>query len=338
MPDKSQMPDKVNPTHSEAHPGPDTAGDRTKPRIAALGEVLWDLLPSGKELGGAPANFVLHARRLGAEAVLVSRVGRDSLGRELLQRLAETGMPLNHIGQDGSHPTGTVDVQLDPRGQPRYTIQKNAAWDFIPWEPALERLAGRVDAVCFGSLGQRAPGSRAAIERFLASTKKTCVRVFDINLRPPHYTVEIIRRSLEKATVLKLNQDELELLGGLLGDKGSETQRLKRLQQRFGLALIALTRGERGSRLVAPDGDCEHPGFPVSVKDTVGAGDAFTAALTLGWLQGLGLEEINAGANRTAAEVCGHKGAWLSLPVGEEKPGADGKGPDITETRCFDSK
>ncbi len=295
----------------EKKKNPGTAGAPVHPIIAALGEVLWDLLPSGKQPGGAPANFAHHARRLGAEAVLVSRVGRDALGQELLLHLADHGMPLRFVRMDDRHPTGIVDVKLDAAGQPRFTIHQDVAWDHIAWDQSLARLARHADAVCFGSLGLRSPVSRTTIDRFLASTQDSCVRVLDINLRQDFYTVDILNLALNKATILKLNEEELERLGELFSIGGSQSHRLERLLAQYQLALIALTRGERGSVLITPQESVDHSGFPVEVGDTVGAGDAFTAALVWGWLKDWALDEIGVFANRLAADVCAHQGAWL---------------------------
>lgn len=284
-----------------------------RPLIAALGEVLWDMFPSGKQPGGAPANFVHHAGRLGADAFLVSRVGRDDAGDELLACLEAHGIPFAYIGRDPQHPTGTVHVTVDVTGQPDYTIREHVAWDFLPWESELASLASQVDAVCFGSLCQRNADSRTTVERFLNATPETCARIFDINLRQGFYTIEILRHSLELATLLKLNTEELNVLSQGLSLSGTPERRLKQILERYSLDLVALTRGQEGSLLVTSEMSSEHSGFPVEVVDTVGAGDAFTAALVLGWLKCKDLDEINRDANRVAGQVCSHKGAWTPL-------------------------
>ncbi len=284
-----------------------------RPVIAALGEVLWDMFPGGKQPGGAPANFVHQALRLGADALLVSRVGRDAAGDELLACLKAQGIPSVYISRDSLHPTGTVLVSLDESGQPDFVIQQNVAWDFIPWDFELSALAARVDAVCFGSLCQRNRDSRSTVERFLNATSESCVRIFDVNLRQDFYTTEILHRSLEQATQLKLNTDELSVLSQVLFLSGTTEHRLNQILERFSLQLVALTRGQEGSLLVTPGRSSEHPGFPVNVVDTVGAGDAFTAALVMGQLQHQDLDEINRNANRVAGQVCSHKGAWTPL-------------------------
>ncbi len=304
-------------------------GRQAHPKIAALGEVLWDMLPAGKQPGGAPANFAHHARRLGAEAVLVSRVGRDALGQELLLHLADHGMPLRFVRMDDRYPTGSVDVALDEAGQPRFTIHKDVAWDHIAWDQSLARLAHNADAVCFGSLGLRSPVSRTTIERFLAATRETCVRILDVNLRQDFYTVDILDRALNKATILKLNEEELDRLGELFSLGGPQSHRLGRLVERYELVLIALTRGERGSLLMTLEESVEHPGFPVEVADTVGAGDAFTAALVWGWLKDWTLDEIGIFANRMAADVCAHQGAWSPGLLASGNPKRDSGGAGV---------
>ncbi len=284
-----------------------------RPLIAALGEVLWDMFPGGRQPGGAPANFVHHAGKLGADAYLVSLVGRDDTGDELLVRLEAHGIPFAYIGRDPQHPTGTVHVAVDEAGQPDFIIHENVAWDFLPWDSELAALASRVDAVCFGSLCQRTVDTRTTVERFLKATSETCARIFDINLRQDFYTIEILRHSLERATLLKLNTEELNVLSQALSLSGTPERRLKQIMENFSLQLVALTRGQEGSLLVTSGASSEHPGFPVEVVDTVGAGDAFTAALVLGWLQHKDLDEINLDANRVAGQVCSHKGAWTPL-------------------------
>jgi len=283
------------------------SGDRK--RLVGLGEVLWDLFPEGKQLGGAPTNFAWHAQARGADSEVVSCVGDDGLGREILERMDGWGLGREHIAVDMEHPTGTVDVWLDERGVPRYTIREDVAWDYIPWSAGLEALARSADAVCFGSLCQRAAMSRETIARFLEATRPDCLRVLDINLRPTGPGEDVILASLRRANVLKLNDAELPVLSAMLGLEGSDRDRLAGLADAFDLQLIALTRGEGGSLLQTATGVSDHDGYRVEVADTVGAGDAFTAAMVMSLLGGDGPETINEKANRAAAEVCGHAGA-----------------------------
>ena len=276
--------------------------------VVGIGEILWDILPDGKQLGGAPANFAYHARSLGARAGLVSGIGDDNQGAEILQRLDSWGVDRRHVSVRPEYPTGTVSVTLDERGVPHYTIQENVAWDHIPWSPALEELAARADAVCFGSLCQRSLESRETIRRFLAATPVGCLRVCDINLRQSYYDAHVIAGLLERASVLKLNDEELPVLSSMFGLSGPTESVMRGLADRFGLDLVALTRGGRGSLLVTAQASSNHPGFPVEVVDTVGAGDAFTAALVVGLLRGDDLDTVNESASRLAADVCSQAG------------------------------
>lgn len=283
-------------------------------RVVGLGEVLWDLLPGGKKLGGAPANFACHAHMLGAEAFVVSAVGRDCLGLEICERIDRLGLNRDGLTISEKYPTGTVKVELDGEGKPHYIIHEDVAWDFLGWTPALEKLASQADAVCFGSLGQRGPVSRHNIRKFLSSTRADCLRVFDINLRQSYYTPEVLRTSLAASNVLKLNDEELLVVAGLLEVSGTQEEMLKQLLVSFELELVALTRGEHGSRMVTPTETSNCRGTLVEVQDTVGAGDAFAAAMVVGMLRGLPLQVVNDAACRIGAFVCSQAGAVPSLP------------------------
>src|SRR5918911_5537490 len=184
--------------------------------IVGLGELIWDLLPTGKQLGGAPTNFAYVARLLGNEAVVASRVGDDQLGHEAVARLAQMGLDASFIQRDGAHPTGTVGVSLDARGEPTFTVNENSAWDYLEWTPRWAQLAARADAVCFGTLGQRAAQARATVNTFLAHTRARALRVFDVNLRHSFFTPDMLAASLRQATVVKLNSDERELVAAML--------------------------------------------------------------------------------------------------------------------------
>lgn len=282
--------------------------------IVGLGEVLWDLLPGGRQFGGAPANFAYHAAVQGAQAKVVSSVGRDELGEEILHRIDAMGLSRKTVAIDDTHPTGTVSVQLDSQGKPEYIIHTDVAWDFIPQTPEILSLAERTDAVCFGSLAQRSPVSRATIRAFLAATPPECLRIFDINLRQQFYNAEIIAASLEAAEVLKLNDEELPIVGSLLALKGDEEMLLGALLEKYALTAVALTKGSQGSVLASPSGRSVHPGISAKIADTVGAGDSFTAVLATGLLHGWDLDTINDRANRVAAYVCTQSGAAPALP------------------------
>lgn len=290
--------------------------------IIGLGEILWDMLPAGRQLGGAPANFAYHAGALGARAAVVSRVGDDALGREILQRLDALGLDRTQVSVDSRHPTGVVDVTLDGEGVPQYIIRTNAAWDFLPHPPGLLETAAAADAVCFGTLGQRSADSRASIAAFLAATGKQCLRVFDINLRQKYFSPELVQEMLQLCDVLKLNDQELPILTELLGlpTAGAGHSRdaadpARAIMDNYPVNLIALTRGSAGSALYQRGQPVDdHPGFPAQIQDAVGAGDAFTAALVVGLLDGHSLGRINAFANRLAAFVCSRSGATPAIP------------------------
>lgn len=282
--------------------------------VVGIGEMLWDVFPDGRRLGGAPVNFCCHCGQLGAEAYPVSCVGTDALGDDILQVLASLQLDLSYVAQDAAHPTGTVQVTLDKNGKPTYEICEGVAWDAIPMTAELEALARKADALCFGSLCQRSALSRATIQHSLASARRDASRIFDINLRQAFFNERTITESLRLANVLKLNDEELPVLAQMFDLAGSIEQQLAALIQRFELRLVAYTRGAQGSVLLTPDARDEHPGFPAKVVDSVGAGDAFTAALCVGMLQRKPLAEINEHANRVAAYVCTQQGGTPLLP------------------------
>jgi fructokinase len=285
--------------------------------LVGLGEILWDLLPGGRQLGGAPANFAYHAKALGVDAQVVSCVGRDELGEEILAHLDRLGLGHEYIAVDPDHPTGTVSVRLDAAGKPDYVIHEQAAWDYLSLLPQSLGLASRADAVCFGSLAQRSCASRLAIRDFLAATRPECLRIFDINLRQHYYNVDTIAVALEAADVLKLNDEELPVIARLLSIHGTVEETLGTLCRRYNLKLIALTEGDRGSLLFGPRGRSRNAGHPTAVIDTVGAGDAFTAVLVFGLLSGASLDAINEQANRVASFVCSRAGATPEMPIDE---------------------
>ena len=282
--------------------------------IVGIGELLWDLLPSGRRLGGAPLNFACHGAQLGAKAYPVSCLGRDVPGQAIRRELASLGLDDLYVGEDTGHPTGSVQVTLDEGGKPSYTICEDVAWDFLAMSDRLADLATKTDAVCFGSLAQRGAVSRSTIHTFLNRVRTEALKIFDINLRQAFYSQEIVAASLESANVLKLSNEELPVLAGMLGLVGTTEDQLAALMGTFDLRLIAYTRGAGGSLLMTPDEMDAHPGFPAAVVDTVGAGDSFTAALCVGLLQRRPLTEINDLANRVAAFVCSQKGATPVLP------------------------
>jgi fructokinase len=282
--------------------------------VVGIGEVLWDLLPAGPQLGGAPANFAYHAHALGARARVVSRVGEDNYGRDILRRFQAQGITADTVQVDDTAPTGTVAVAVSDDGIPNYTIHENVAWDRLALTPGALKAVRETDAICFGSLAQRAEISRATIQRLAAAAATDALRVFDINLRQDYFSRELIEQSLRLANVLKLNDGELPVLAKLFNLPGSTQQQIERLAQAFDLRLVALTRGPAGSLLFQAGRWSDCPSVPIQIADTVGAGDAFTAALVLGLLQQMDLDEINALADQVARHVCSQVGATPPLP------------------------
>lgn len=285
-----------------------------KPKVIGIGEFLWDVLPSGPRMGGAPANFACHAHALGAVASVISRVGADESGKQLVRQLAERGVSTEGIIEDPDHPTGTVRVKLGADGQPCFEISPDVAWDHIAVTPGLERLVADADAICFGTLGQRNPASGIAVRRLVESAPAGALRVFDANLRQNHYNRETIEASLELADVFKLNDEELPVISTMFGLHGETRDQLEELVSRFLLKLVVYTRGAQGSVLADGVSWVEHPGVPAVVRDTIGAGDSFTCAVTLGLILGWPLPRIAQCASEIAAFVCSHDGAIPELP------------------------
>ena len=266
---------------------------QTKPLVIGIGELLWDLLPAGPRMGGAPANFACHAHAFGAEAHVVSCVGSDEPGARLLRNLQELGLPVTGIAIDPLHPTGAVRVQLMDDGQPVFTIEPDSAWDHLVADPFVLRLFPRADAVCFGTLAQRSLVSAETIRSLVALTGSSALRIFDVNLRQDFYSAATVEASLELANVLKLNDAELPQIAGMLGIGGSDRECIAALASRFGLRFVAFTRGAAGSLLYDGGEWCEHHGLTVDVRDTIGAGDSFTAAVTMGLLNHWPLARIS---------------------------------------------
>ncbi|RLD09637.1 MAG: carbohydrate kinase [Chlamydiae bacterium] len=283
-----------------------------KRTIVGIGEILWDMLPSGRQLGGAPMNFTYWAKRLGGDAFMVSSIGDDELGEEILSRLKSINLDVKFVQRnDDGYPTGTVDVEIDDNGKPDYIIHENAAWDFIEWNDKLKQLAGIADAVCFGALAQRGEESKETIGKFFEITRKDCIKIFDINLRQHFYNTKIIEKSLAYATILKLNNEELPVVAEIFGLSGNNKDVIQKLIDKFNLELVALTRGANGSLLISKNEVSEHHGIKVNVIDTVGAGDSFSAAIVIGLLNGKSLMEINESANELAAKVCSNHGGTM---------------------------
>jgi len=289
----------------------------TRHTVVGLGELLWDLLPAGKQLGGAPANFAYITSLLGDDGIPASRLGHDDLGAEAIRRLGQLRLPTDFIQRDTQHPTGIVKVEVDRAGQPHFEICESVAWDFLEWTPQWQELAGQADAVCFGSLAQRSAPSRSTIRSFLESTRPDAVRVFDVNLRQNFYSAEVLSASMKLATVVKLNHEELPRIMQLFElDHRTEELSAQRLVELYELKLVCVTRGNGGSLLVSSNACHAHQGFRVKVADTVGAGDAFTASMVHEYLRGASLQRMNETANRIGAWVASQIGATPGLKPG----------------------
>jgi len=283
-------------------------------KTVGIGEILWDTLQDGKHLGGAPTNFAYLTSLLGDEGIVASRIGNDALGQETIEKAAALGLSTQFIQRDPHQPTGSARVNVDSDGQPVFMIVKPVAWDFLEWSSEWQSLAQNLDVVCFGTLAQRSQQSCETIRQFLSAVPKSALRVLDMNLRQEYFSAEILDSSFKLAHIVKLNHEELSRAINLLGHKfGSEEDAARRLLGFYGLKLICVTRGARGSLLVAHSGTANHPGFRVKVADTVGSGDGFTACLVHHFVRGTPLEQMNEAANRFAAWVATQAGGTPSL-------------------------
>lgn len=288
--------------------------NNNRPTIVALGEVLWDMLLGGKKIGGAPLNFACHATQLGCKGVMVSSIGKDALGDELLEGIAPIGVELSFV-QRSDRPTSKVDVVVDSQGTPQYIINEGVAWDHILFTPEMYALAQKADAVCWGSLAARNETSRTTIIRFVESTREDCLKVFDINIRQHYYDKEFINWGLTQANVLKLNDDELPLLQGYYSLMGDPIEQCRELLERFGLRYVVYTCGSKESVVVGAEDISRIDTPKVEVVDTVGAGDSFTAAFVSGLIRGDSIAETHRHAVDIAAYVCTQAGAIPALPV-----------------------
>ena len=285
--------------------------------IVGIGEILWDVFSDGCRFGGAPANFACNAAGLGsnhATIFMVGSVGRDDLGRRAIESLHDHGVDTSHV-TSVDRPTGCVIVALNEDGQASFQITAQSAWDDLAWSNELGKLAGRAAAVCFGTLGQRSEVARKTIRQFVSSTPPRCLRICDINLRPPFCSDATIRESLALANVLKLNDEELLAVASVCNLSGASREIVRQLVRRYRLKVVALTCGASGSILYRGDEVSEQPAIATNVVDTVGAGDAFTAALTLGLLSDRDLDTIHRTAGMVAAFVCTQRGAAPKMPA-----------------------
>jgi fructokinase len=281
--------------------------------IVGIGEILWDVLPTGKVLGGAPANFAYHISQLGFDGFAVSAIGNDELGEEIIENLHKKNM--NFIIEKVPFPTGTVQVTLNDAGIPCYEICENVAWDNIPFTEEMKKLAQETKAVCFGSLAQRHPVSRQTIQQFLDTLPQEALKIFDVNLRQHFYSKELIDYSLKKCNILKINDEEILLLSQLFDwNEKSDIDICKRLLRDYSLDMIVLTKGTNGSCVVTPHEISAKPTPIVEVADTVGAGDAFTAGFVAGILKGKSVPDAHELAVEISAFVCTQQGAMPALP------------------------
>lgn len=276
-------------------------------KIIGLGEILWDMLPTGKQLGGAPANFAYHVCRLGGNGWAVSAISDDELGREIKSTLA--AKKLNTILEEVNEPTGTVQVTLNAAGVPTYDITEGVAWDHIPFTERIGDLAKETSAVCFGTLAQRSPESRATIHEFIENMPAGSLKVYDINLRQNYYDEKIISDSLRLADILKINDEELDIVSKMLSLSGTQEERCRAISRAFNLKFVILTKGGDGSEVVLEDKvHISRPG-KIDIVDTVGAGDSFTAAFILAYLRGESLEKAHTLATEVSSYVCTKAGA-----------------------------
>jgi fructokinase len=287
----------------------------TTPQIVGIGELLWDLLPGGARLGGTTTNFSVFCARLANRAVLVSSIGDDQYGKNAANILVQPNLDLQ-LQNDTAHATGTVEVTFSADNQPSYNIPLGVAWDFIRLTPALLEIAPTVDAVCFGTLAQRHEASRSTIQAFIDATTPQCVRVFDINIRAPWCTPEVLRWSLDHATIIKVSDEELPVAFASLGfahPTSPEAAARSLLQTYPRCALVATTLGAEGSVITTRAASSRHPGFPIKLIDTVGAGDAFTAGLVHSYLRGASLAQMAEIGNLCGSYVAGQPGATPPL-------------------------
>ena len=282
-----------------------------RPLVVAIGEVLWDVFEGGARLGGAPANFAVHASAMGLRAALVSCVGADDLGRRAVAALSARGVATEWVQMDEDRPTGVAPVTL-VNGQPSYEIVEGVAWDRIGWRGELHDLARRADAICFGTLSQRSAQSRETVQRFVGAASR--LRVLDVNFRQGYHSEAVVLASLELADVVKLSDEEVPLLRGYAGGPEDVDAFLMALVARFGLRCAVLTLGARGCRVFGPEGMAVSEGEPQAVVNAVGAGDAFAAAFAGHLLVGADIQTCADRANAVGAFVVTQDGATPVLP------------------------
>ena len=281
--------------------------------VIGIGEALWDVLPEGKKLGGAPANFAYHARQFGLEGIAVSAIGHDKLGEEIVEDFEAHQLPYNLSRVD--FPTGTVQVTLDAQGVPQYETKTDVAWDNIPFTDDLRALAKDCKAVCFGSLAQRSEVSRATIGAFLDAVPEDCLKVFDINLRQSFYNAEVLEASFRRCDILKINDEELVIIARMFDYAGLGLEdKCWKIMKDYGLKMLILTCGTNGSYVFYEGGMSYQVTPKVEVADTVGAGDSFTGSFIGSILKGKTVPEAHQTAVKVSAFVCTQKGAMPIVP------------------------
>lgn len=276
------------------------------PTLTCFGEVLWDVLPTSKQAGGAPMNVAFHLRNFGLNAQLISRVGDDDLGRELLTFLREKGIPTNYVQVGQTHLTGVAKANISDSNEVTYKIVQPVAWDYVQSEPGAVELVRQSDLFVYGSLAARSPQTHDTLRALLAVAQR---RVFDVNLRPPHYERETVEELLRQADIAKLNEHELAELSGWYDGSGDRQQTMQQLRERYQLATLCVTLGADGAALLNGDGFFQQAGFPVQVADTIGSGDAFLAAFLHKTLQGETPRKTLEFACATGAYVATQRGA-----------------------------
>ncbi len=285
------------------------------PRIIGLGELLWDVFPDGRQPGGAPANVAYQAQRLGCRGTLVTRIGQDADGEELLAFLKGKGLDLSAVQRDLQYPTGRVTVEMDATGKHTFTIHTQVAWDRLQLDDSVRQVVSDAAAICFGTLSQRESESRETIQSVLDLAPQQCLRVFDVNLRQRFFSRDIIAQSLRRADLVKLNDEEVTVLAGLFGYPESPIEFCAAMFAHTSVQIVCVTRGAAGCLICSRDETVDIPGVPVQVVDTVGAGDAFTGAFIVALLRGWPLDRTGRFANRVGGMVAGQRGAMPELDL-----------------------
>jgi len=283
--------------------------------VAGVGEILWDVIGDAERLGGAPVNFAYYVNSLGATGIPVSTIGDDDRGWHALEVLSQKGLSTDAVSLDLAHPTGYVMANVDDQGVAHYRFPDETAWDYLHINGFARSIADKLSAVCFGTLAQRSTMAKRSIREFIHWIPDKTLVVYDMNLRQDFYNRRLMEESLILCNVLKLNDAELQVVAQMFGISNKECEALSVLVEKFSLQLAIVTKGKNGSLMISPKNKAEHPGYPTKVIDTIGAGDAFTAAATLGLLQNHDLADISEYANRFAAHVCSHKGAMPMISM-----------------------